>query len=79
MTDRIYLVTQNDTQRLIRAANQAAARSFAARSTISVSVATVDQSIDLAIKGVRVEEIGQDAALDTVHNTSTTDLLGVEA
>jgi hypothetical protein len=62
MNDRIYLITQNDTQRLIRAGNQAAARSFAARSTITVSVATVDQGIELATKGVLVEESGKEAA-----------------
>lgn len=62
MTERIYLITQNNTQRLIRANNRAAARSFAARSTITVSVATVDEYIDLDIKGVRVEESSKEAA-----------------
>ena len=55
MADRIYLVTQNGTQRLIRAASQHAARSHAAKSTISVSVATVEESIVLTQAGVLVE------------------------
>lgn len=56
MADRIYLVTQNNTQRLIRANNQAAARSHAARSTITVKVASVDESIELTAKGIKVED-----------------------
>lgn len=56
MTQRIYLVQQGDTRRLIRAASQAVARSHVAKSTISVSVASPDDTYMLAQLGVAVEE-----------------------
>lgn len=48
MTQRIYLVQQGDTRRLIRAASQAVARSHVAKSTILVSVASPDDTYMLA-------------------------------
>lgn len=53
---RIYIVSHAGIRRLIRAANQAAARSHAARSIIEVKVASVDESIELARQGVLVED-----------------------
>lgn len=56
MTQRIYLVRQGVIQRLVRAANQAMARSHVAKSTILVSVASPDDTYTLAQAGVEVEE-----------------------
>ena len=56
MTQRIYLVQQGDTRRLIRAASQAVARSHVAKSTILVSVASPDDTFALAQAGAVVEE-----------------------
>lgn len=53
---RIYLVQQGDTKRLIRANSQAVARSHVAKSTILVDVASPDDTFALAKAGVEVEE-----------------------
>lgn len=55
MAQRIYVVTQGDAKRLIRAANPAVARSHVAKSTISVEVASPDDTFELALAGVAVE------------------------
>lgn len=56
MTQRIYLVQQGDARRLVRATSQAVARSHVAKSTILVSVASPDDTFDLAQAGAKVEE-----------------------
>lgn len=53
---RIYVVTQGDAKRLIRATNPAVARSHVAKSTIKVDVASPDDTFKLALAGVAVEE-----------------------
>lgn len=53
---RIYVVTQGEVKRLIRAANPAVARSHVAKSTIQVDVASPDDTFKLALAGVAVEE-----------------------
>jgi hypothetical protein len=53
---RIYKVTQDGKHRLVRANNQAMARSHVAKSTIEVAVATPDDTYQLATAGVVVEE-----------------------
>lgn len=52
MAQRIYVVTQGEAKRLIRAANPAVARSHVAKSTISVEVASPDDTFELALAGV---------------------------
>lgn len=56
MAQRIYIVQQGETKRLVRAASQAVARSHVAKSTISVEVASPDDTFELALAGVAVEE-----------------------
>lgn len=56
MAQRIYVATQGEAKRLIRAANPAVARSHVAKSTISVEVASPDDTFELALAGVAVEE-----------------------
>ena len=56
MAQRIYIVKQGETKRLVRAASQAVARSHVAKSTISVEVASPDDTFELALAGVVVEE-----------------------
>ena len=53
---RIYVVTQGETRRLVRATNPAVARSHVAKSTILVDVANPDDTFELALAGVKVEE-----------------------
>lgn len=55
MAQRIYVVTQGEAKRLIRAATPAVARSHVAKSTISVEVASPDDTFELALAGVAVE------------------------
>lgn len=57
MSKRIYKVIVNGQTRLIRAPNPAAARSFAAKSTIQVSVASGEELYKLGQDGVGIEEI----------------------
>ena len=56
MAQRIYIVKQGETKRLVRAASQAVACSHVAKSTISVEVASPDDTFELALAGVVVEE-----------------------
>lgn len=56
MTQRIYIVKQGDVARLIRATTPATARSFVAKDTIAVSVASPTDTYELAVAGVKVEE-----------------------
>ena len=61
MSTRIYLVTDTETNkhRLIRAANQAQAVGFAARSRFDVEVASQDDLVSLVANGHAVEEAGK--------------------
>jgi mannose/fructose/N-acetylgalactosamine-specific phosphotransferase system component IIB len=56
-TTRIYACTQAGKTRLIRATNPAVARSHIAKDTIIVSVASPDDTYELALQGVKVEDI----------------------
>jgi hypothetical protein len=56
MATRIYKTIQGDTVRLVRANTPATARSFVAKDTIQVSVASPDDTYELATKGVKVED-----------------------
>ncbi|MFN3375500.1 MAG: hypothetical protein ACK40S_02965 [Burkholderiaceae bacterium] len=56
MAQRIYVVTHNGARRLVRASTPAVARSHVAKSTISVEVASPDDTFELARAGVTVEE-----------------------
>lgn len=56
MATRIYRTQQGDIVRLIRANTPATARSFVAKDTIQVSVASPDDTYELANKGVKVED-----------------------
>lgn len=67
MAQRIYLVTQNGIDRLVRAHNPNVARSFVARDTIHVCVAGQDDIYEMARDGVKVEE--------TTENPDQLDLL----
>lgn len=58
MTTRIYKVTHNGKHHLVRANSQAVARSHVAKNTISVAVASPDDTYELAQAGVKVEETG---------------------
>lgn len=53
---RIYKVTHNGKHHLVRANSQAVARSHVAKNSISVVVATPDDTYELAQAGVKVEE-----------------------
>lgn len=53
---RIYVVTQGESRRLVRATNPAVARSHVAKSTILVDVASPSDTFELALAGVKVEE-----------------------
>ncbi len=55
---RIYKVTQEGKHRLVRASTQAMARSYVAKDTIDVAVASPDDTYELAQQGVKVEETG---------------------
>jgi hypothetical protein len=56
MAQRIYIVTQGEQARLVRANTPAVARSHVAKHTIAVEVAGQDDIYRLASQGVRVEE-----------------------
>lgn len=60
MAQRIYLVAQGETKRLIRASTAAAARNHVAKDTIIVEVANPNDTYDLALQGVKVEETSND-------------------
>jgi hypothetical protein len=57
MAIRIYVVTDNETQkqRLIRAANRAEAVRFASRTRFSVEAASQDDLVNLLPNGVKIE------------------------
>ena len=57
MSIRIYVVTDNETQkqRLIRAANRAEAVRFASRTRFSVEAASQDDLVNLLPNGVKIE------------------------
>ena len=61
MSQRIYLVTDRDTQtqRLIRAANQAQAVRHAAQSRFDIQVASQDTLVELLDAGQKVESAAQ--------------------
>lgn len=76
MPQRIYLVRQGDIERLIRASNPAVARSFIARDSIDVSVASPEDTFRLAQQGAEVEETQPGALedlLDVPDNLETPD------
>lgn len=58
MTNRIYKVTHNGKHHLVRANSQAVARSHVAKHSITVAVASPDDTYELAQAGVKVEETG---------------------
>lgn len=62
MATRIYLVTNkaNDSQRLVRAANQAQAVRHVARDTISTAVAAQETLVEMLTAGYRVEDARAD-------------------
>lgn len=78
MTSRIYIVEHNDTERLIRATSQAAARSFVAQSTISVKVASVADAIRLTNAGIQEEDASPAPKAPEV-NPNQLPLTGVES
>lgn len=57
MSTRIYVVKQGDTTRLVRATSPAVARSHVAKTTITVAVASPDDTYNLGVAGVKVEEV----------------------
>lgn len=59
MSKRIYRVTSQAGQRLIRASSAAQAVRHATSTDYSADVATQDECIALAAKGVVVEEAGE--------------------
>ena len=61
MSQRIYLVTDRDTEtrRLIRAANQAQAVRHAAQSRFDIQVASQDDLVELLAAGQAVESAAQ--------------------
>lgn len=59
MTDpktRIYLVTNGENKRLVRATSNAAALRHAAKTSMSVRLATQEDCLEMAMAGVKVEE-----------------------
>lgn len=58
---RIYVVKHNNAQRLVRAGNPAQAIRHVAKKEISAEVASQDQLVELAGKGVTVEDAGENA------------------
>ncbi|OGB68599.1 MAG: hypothetical protein A2486_16190 [Burkholderiales bacterium RIFOXYC12_FULL_65_23] len=71
MSTRIYLVTDRDTQtqRLIRAANQAQAVRHAAQSRFDIQVASQDTLVELLDAGQKVESAAQ--ATETEPDAAT--------
>lgn len=61
MSNRIYLITDRDTQtrRLIRAANQAQAVRHAAQARFDIQVASQDTLVELLAAGQAVESAAQ--------------------
>lgn len=63
MTTRIYVVTDLHAQpikhRLVRAASQAQARNYAARSQYTVDVASQQSLVDLLGDGTKIEDAGE--------------------
>jgi hypothetical protein len=59
---RIYLVDTNDDResRLIRAQNKAAALRYAARTSLTVCLATQDDIINALSRQIPIEEVGAD-------------------
>ena len=57
---RIYVVSDHESKRLIRAAHPSHALMHAARSTFDVHVASQDDLIALLSDGVAVEDIGHE-------------------
>ena len=57
----VYLITNRstDTQRLVRAANKAAAIRHVAADTLGAQVASAETLIELLQDGVRVEDAGE--------------------
>ena len=57
---RIYCVKQgNDEARLVSAANRSQARNYVARDTITVTIPSQSELMELAVAGVQVEEAGE--------------------
>lgn len=52
----VYLVDDGKKKRLVRAQNQAQARNFVARDSITVAVAEPEQLVELGAAGVKIED-----------------------
>lgn len=59
MSKRIYLIENGETQHLVKANTKASAQKFVAAKTMTATVATPDQLVELTKKGVAVEEAGE--------------------